>query len=150
MISGGVIHIPSFMTIGSGIQVILRLLLPQQFERLCYSLERDCELLRWDDLGWHDIHTKFHKDLSGIQKLLGGHTYRLAHRQQCYFISILSFFQNKESKLKITRHACEECMYCNTVYEHFRSFYISAALTNNFQIYSGSNCLMFVYYWCIH
>jgi hypothetical protein len=31
--SDGMIHIPRFMKIGSGIQVILRLL-PQQFERL--------------------------------------------------------------------------------------------------------------------
>jgi hypothetical protein len=33
MASGSMIYIPSFMTIGSGIQVILRLL-RQQFERL--------------------------------------------------------------------------------------------------------------------
>jgi hypothetical protein len=33
MVSGGIMYIPSFMTIGSGIQVILRVL-PQQFERL--------------------------------------------------------------------------------------------------------------------
>jgi hypothetical protein len=32
---GGMIYIPSFMTISSGIQVILRLL-PQRFERLQY------------------------------------------------------------------------------------------------------------------
>jgi hypothetical protein len=30
MTSGGIIHLPSFMTIGSGIQVILRLL-PKEF-----------------------------------------------------------------------------------------------------------------------
>jgi hypothetical protein len=35
MDSGGMIYIPSFLTIGSGIQVILRLL-PQRFERLQY------------------------------------------------------------------------------------------------------------------
>jgi hypothetical protein len=38
MVSGAMIYVPSSMTIGSGIQVILRLL-PQQFERLqcwCY------------------------------------------------------------------------------------------------------------------
>jgi hypothetical protein len=33
MDSGGKIYIPSFMTIGSGIRVILKVL-PQQFERL--------------------------------------------------------------------------------------------------------------------
>jgi hypothetical protein len=33
MASGGMIYIPSLMTIGSGIRVILRIL-PQQFERL--------------------------------------------------------------------------------------------------------------------
>jgi hypothetical protein len=33
MASGGMIYIPSFMMIGSSIQVILRLL-PKQFERL--------------------------------------------------------------------------------------------------------------------
>jgi hypothetical protein len=33
MASGGMIYVPSFMTISSGIQIILRIL-PQQFERL--------------------------------------------------------------------------------------------------------------------
>jgi hypothetical protein len=33
MVSDGMIYIPAFMKIGSGIQVILRLL-PRQFERL--------------------------------------------------------------------------------------------------------------------
>jgi hypothetical protein len=33
MASGGMIYIPSFMKIGSGIQLILKVL-PQQFERL--------------------------------------------------------------------------------------------------------------------
>jgi hypothetical protein len=33
MVSGGMVYIPSFITIGSGIQVILRLL-PQPFEGL--------------------------------------------------------------------------------------------------------------------
>jgi hypothetical protein len=34
MVSHGMIHIPSFMKSGSGIEVILRLLLPRQYERL--------------------------------------------------------------------------------------------------------------------
>jgi hypothetical protein len=40
MAPGGIIYIPSFMTIGSGIQVIW--LLPQQFQRLeCWYYSRE-------------------------------------------------------------------------------------------------------------
>jgi hypothetical protein len=37
---------------------------------------------------------------SGIQKLIGG-IHRHAHRQHGNLISLLSFFQNKESRLKM-------------------------------------------------
>jgi hypothetical protein len=43
MVSGGLIHIQSFMTIGSGIQVILRIL-PQQLERLSDGITDETDL----------------------------------------------------------------------------------------------------------
>jgi hypothetical protein len=39
---------------------------------------------------------------SGIQKLMGGGIYRHTHRQQRDLISLHYFFQNKESRLKMT------------------------------------------------
>jgi hypothetical protein len=41
----------------------------------------------------------FIKISSGIQKVIGRDT--KTHRQHCDFISLLSFFQNKESRLKM-------------------------------------------------
>jgi hypothetical protein len=43
MVSGVMMYIPSFMTIGSGIRVILRLL-PQQFESM------QCWYYGWEDV----------------------------------------------------------------------------------------------------
>jgi hypothetical protein len=49
---------------------------------------------------WLDIHTKFHEDWFRHSKVnKGGYTYR----QEGDFISLLFFFQNKESRLKIDR-----------------------------------------------
>jgi hypothetical protein len=52
---------------------------------------------------WYDIHIKFHKVISGIQKLLGGgHTYRHTetHRWKSDLISLLLFLQTEGSRLK--------------------------------------------------
>jgi hypothetical protein len=53
MTSSGMMYIPSLMTIGSEIRVILRIL-PQQFERLYVVLVllmgRICDVRRWDSL----------------------------------------------------------------------------------------------------
>jgi hypothetical protein len=57
------------------------------------------ELRRWDGLRWHDIHIKFHKC---IQKLIGG----LHRLSKCYLISLLSWLQNKGSRLKIGNCNC--------------------------------------------
>jgi hypothetical protein len=40
----------------------------------------------------------------GIQRLLGGYTHKQTPRLQGDSISLLLFFQNKESGLKITKH----------------------------------------------
>jgi hypothetical protein len=52
------------------------------------------EVRRWDGLRCHDRQIKFHKIGSGIQKLIGE-----IHRQKGDLISLLLFFQNKESRL---------------------------------------------------
>jgi hypothetical protein len=56
MDSGVMIYIPSFIKIGSGIQ---RLRGDTQTHRLMGGIY---EVLRWDELRCHDIHTEFHKD----------------------------------------------------------------------------------------
>jgi hypothetical protein len=49
-----------------------------------------------------DIHTKFHKDWFNHSKVnRGGYSYRERHTQQGDLISLLLFFQNKDSGLKI-------------------------------------------------
>jgi hypothetical protein len=75
MYSGGVINIPSFMAIGSGIQVNLRLL-PQQFERL-QRWYYWWEGFIFDDLRWYYRHTKFHEDRFRRSEVVrgDGHTY---------------------------------------------------------------------------
>jgi hypothetical protein len=87
MASGGMTYIPSFMTIGSGIQVISRLLL-QQFERL------QCSYYWWDgfmgqttemDSGGIIYIPSFIKIGTGVRRLLGDKT----HRQQGHLISLL-------------------------------------------------------------
>jgi hypothetical protein len=55
----------------------------------------------------NDIHTKFHKDWSRHLKVYWGDTQ--THRQQGDLISLLSCFQNKESRLKIINICL--CMY---------------------------------------
>jgi hypothetical protein len=58
------------------------------------------EICSWNELRWHDTHTKFHENGSGIRKFLVGdtHTYRqagrraLMHTQQGNFVSLLLFF----------------------------------------------------------
>jgi hypothetical protein len=50
----------------------------------------------------HDIHTKFHKGWLRHSEVAGGagtHTDLQIHRQQGYLISLLLYFQNKESSL---------------------------------------------------
>jgi hypothetical protein len=48
----------------------------------------------------HDIHIKFHRELFSHSKVDSGGDTR-AHRQQGDLISLLLFFQNKESRLKM-------------------------------------------------
>jgi hypothetical protein len=64
MSSGGIIYvyILSFMTIGSGIQVILRLVHEQFAAVLELPMRRIYEVCHWDGLKWHYIHAKFHDD----------------------------------------------------------------------------------------
>jgi hypothetical protein len=57
------------------------------------------EVRRWDGLRCHDIHIKFHKDWFMHAKLNRGDTE--TYRQHGDLISLLSFFQNKESRLKM-------------------------------------------------
>jgi hypothetical protein len=52
----------------------------------------------------HDIHAKFHEDWFGHSKVNEGdtHTDTRTHRQESDFISLLLFFRNKGSMLKLT------------------------------------------------
>jgi hypothetical protein len=95
----GMTHIPSFMKIGSGIQILLRLL-PQQFKWLQYWY------YSWEGFMMYAIEMpsggmiyiqSFINTSSGIQKLLRG---RVGHTQQGVLISLLPFFQNERSRLK--------------------------------------------------
>jgi hypothetical protein len=54
------------------------------------------EVHRLDGLRWHDIHTKFHKDWSAIQKLIGE-----IHRHS--MAKSLLFFKNKERGVTIKK-----------------------------------------------
>jgi hypothetical protein len=62
------------------------------------------DVRRWDGLKCLDIIPSFIKTDSPIQKLIGGGGYTDRHthtyRQQGDLISLLLFYQNKESRLK--------------------------------------------------
>jgi hypothetical protein len=58
------------------------------------------EVRCWDGLRCHNIHTKYHKAWFSHSKVDGGGGDTQRHRQHCDRISLLSFFQNKESRLK--------------------------------------------------
>jgi hypothetical protein len=62
---GGLMCIPSFMTIGSSIQEILRAL-PKNLRGCSIGITHERDLLHshWDGLRWHDIHTEFQLILS--------------------------------------------------------------------------------------
>jgi hypothetical protein len=57
------------------------------------------EVCCWDGDRCHDIHIEFHKNWFGHSEVNMGNSQ--THRQHGYRISLLSLFQNKESKLKI-------------------------------------------------
>jgi hypothetical protein len=107
---GGIIYIPSFMTIGSGIQVILRSV-PQQFETLqCWYYLLECFVKYAVGIasGGMIFIPSFIKIGSGVQKSLGGgiHTRAHTHTQQDDLISLFLFFyfQSKEIRLKMGRN----------------------------------------------
>jgi hypothetical protein len=60
------------------------------------------EVCRWDGIGCHDIHTKFHKGRFRSSKFVKGYTHTYihtyihthTHTQQNYLISLLLLFQN--------------------------------------------------------
>jgi hypothetical protein len=52
---------------------------------------------RWDGLRGHEIRAKFNKDWFWHSKFDGGY---IIHKQHVYHISLMLFFQNKESRLK--------------------------------------------------
>jgi hypothetical protein len=54
------------------------------------------ELRRWNWPRRYDIHTKFHKEWFKYSKFVRED----AHRQQSDLISLLLYFQNKESRVK--------------------------------------------------
>jgi hypothetical protein len=82
MDSGGMIYTSSFVTVDSGIQVVLRLL-HEQLERLQY----------W--YYWWDRFINYAVEMaSGVVR---GDT----HTEQGDLISLLLIFQNKKSKLKL-------------------------------------------------
>jgi hypothetical protein len=61
-----------------------------------------CEGRSWDGLRCHDIHINFHKDWFTLTKVDGKGLDSQTHRQQGELISLILFFQNKESRLKMT------------------------------------------------
>jgi hypothetical protein len=97
----GMMYIPSFLKIGTGVTAILR---------FCFSSLRGCSVGITDggggfmkyavlmDLGTMINVPSFIVTGSSIQSLLGGDTH--THRQKGDLINIFSFFQNKESRLK--------------------------------------------------
>jgi hypothetical protein len=75
MISGGMIYIPSLMTIGSGITVIITSVWKDV--TLVLLMEGIYELCLWDGLRCTDVHTKFHKDWFGHWQVnMGGYILR--------------------------------------------------------------------------
>jgi hypothetical protein len=93
MAAGGMIHVPSFMTVGSVIRVILRLV-PQQLESLqCfyvyYLREGIVKCPVEMASGGMLVHTMFDKDRFRLSKVVRGdthtyevHTYIHTHTQQ--------------------------------------------------------------------
>jgi hypothetical protein len=77
MASCGMIYIPSFMNIGTGIQAILRSDL-RNLRGCNFSIIGGFYYLHlWDELRCHDIHTKFHNDWFRHSKInKGGYTQR--------------------------------------------------------------------------
>jgi hypothetical protein len=69
--------------------------------------------MNWDGLRCHDIHTKFHRNWLRHSKVHGGGDSQ-THRQQGGPTSLILFFQNKESRLKINLIICGRCwqVYC--------------------------------------
>jgi hypothetical protein len=76
MVSGGMIYIPSLITIGSGIRVKLRVS-SQKFETvmLVLLIRGIYKLRRLDGLRWRDLHTKFHKYWFRHSKVVRGDTH---------------------------------------------------------------------------
>jgi hypothetical protein len=103
MASWGMIYIPSFMKIGAGVKELLR---------RCLRNLRGCHVgiiygrdLWFTGSGAVIYMQRFIKFGWGIQKLMGGYTYRHTdthiERQQGDLISLILLFQNKESGLLI-------------------------------------------------
>jgi hypothetical protein len=70
MASCGMIYLPSFMKIGTGVQAILKFWIRKL--KICnvgITDGRDYEVRHWDGLRWHDIHTKFHTDWFRLSKV---------------------------------------------------------------------------------
>jgi hypothetical protein len=59
------------------------------------------EVCHLDGLRCHDTHTRFNKDWFRHSKVDGEGGFIDTHRQHDNLISILQFFQNKESRLKM-------------------------------------------------
>jgi hypothetical protein len=99
------------MKIGTGVQAIL-CFVSEIWEAvmLVLLMGRIHEVRRWDELGSHDIYTKFHKDWfrhSKVVKLLEGYT----HRQLRWSHKPNLVFQNTESRQKILfRTHKKECI----------------------------------------
>jgi hypothetical protein len=102
MASYGMIYIPSFMKTGTGVQIILRFCL-RNFTGCDVSITDVSDFCNGAiEMGSGAVTyvPSFIKISSGIQKLIGGiqrHTH--TNRQQGDLISLLLFFQNKESEL---------------------------------------------------
>jgi hypothetical protein len=100
MASCGMIYLPSSMYIGTGVQAILKFC-PRNLRgyNVGNTVRSIYELLLRDEFRCHDMHTKFHKDWSGVQKLMGG-IHIQTHRLEVDFITLLLVFKNKECRLK--------------------------------------------------
>jgi hypothetical protein len=90
-----------FMTIGSGVQAILRICLRNLWSRnVGISDDGDLWSTSWDGLRCHDIHTKFHKDWFRHWRAVRGdsHANTRAHRLQGDALNIFLFFQKLGSR----------------------------------------------------
>jgi hypothetical protein len=115
------LYIPSFMNTGTGVQAILKFCLKiLRCAVLVLLMWLICEISYWDELGRHDIHTKFHEDRLRRSWVITGRTHtntqtaRWLHKSTFIF-SLLSLFW-KEIKVDLWNYLTV-CVSVNPAFE---------------------------------